>query len=167
MPGRVAQDWGSGVNSALPDAPFGTGHSHGGMYVSTAVETVISVQSTPTKALGTTTVSAYLEDFEMSANNRLTYLGRQTSHFHVAVALSMTSAANIQVTSMTIGKNGTSLPETEIQRKIGTGTDVGAVAVVGLVELAKDDYLEMFVANETSTGNLTVEFMNFTASEVG
>jgi hypothetical protein len=136
------------------------------MYVSSAVETVISVQSTATKALGTTT-ALNLQDFDMSANNRLKYVAQATSHFVVTVALSMTAAGNNQLTTLSVAKNGTNIASSEVQRFIGTGADLGAAAVATIVELAQDDYLELFVANETGTGNLTVELMNFIVSEVG
>ena len=164
----IPQGWGSGVNSAIAaQPPSGAGHSHAGMYVSTAVETVIAGASTPAKALGTTTIGSVIQDFDMPANNRLRYLGHQTSHFWVTVALSMTSASNIQVLSLTIAKGGTPDASTTIERKVGTGSDIGAAAINGMFELAEGDYLELWVANETTGGNITVEFMNFQIAEVG
>ena len=56
---------------------------------------------------------------------------------------------------------------TIIERKVGTGSDIGAAAVNGMFELAENDYLELWVANETTGGNITIEFMNFQIAEVG
>ena len=47
---------------------------HGGMYISTPVETIIGAVSTPVKALGTTTITAGASSsITMPANNRLVY----------------------------------------------------------------------------------------------
>ena len=165
--GAIQQGWSAGVNAAFPVASLGGGHSHAGMYISSAVETVIAGASTPAKALGTTILGAVAQDFDMPANNRLRYIGSQTSHFWVTVALSMTSASNIQVLSLTIAKNGTVDASTTIERKVGTGSDIGAAAVNGMFELAEDEYVELWVANETTGGNITVENMNFQIAEVG
>ena len=167
MPTFIDQGWVAAVNAELPAGPAGTGHSHGSMYWSTAVETVISGADTPTKALGTTTVGANLQDFSMPANNRLTYLGRQTTHFLVTAALSMTAAGNNKQIGLYVAKNGTAIADSEIKRFVGTGSDIGAAAVVTLVELAQDEYVELFVANELDTVNLTIELCNFAISEVG
>ena len=164
----VPQDWAAGVNAAFPVAPLGSSNSHGNMWWSTAVETVVSVADTPVKALGTTTFRADVaQDFDMPANNRLRYLGRQVSHFLVTVALSMTSASNIQTLGLYLAKNDTVIPSTEIKRKVGTGSDIGAVSVVTLIEMGQNDYVELWVANELTTGNVTIELADFIITEVG
>ena len=142
----------------------------GEIYFSTAVETVIAGIGTYVKALGTTT---FVTDpapvqFTMPSNNRLTYTGTVTKKFWVSCTFSATSASNIQLLGFDLAKNGTIVADkATIQRKVGTGTDEGAGAVHGLFSLSTDDYIELWVANETSTGNLTIKHGNLSVVEIG
>ncbi len=134
--------------------------AYGSMYISTAIETSIATISTPVKALGTTTAGVALRDFTHAAN-RLTYTGVPDRAFIITVSLSLTAVANDQVLAFHIAKNGAVLAASEIQRKAAKGADVGAASVVVEVELATNDYVELWVENTSGNTDLTVEFMNF------
>jgi hypothetical protein len=135
------------------------------MHFSTAVETVIAGGATPVKALGTTTAGA-LQDFTAVSNNRLRYDGAQTAQFLVTAAVSMTSVENTQLVGVSIAKTGVQVAASEIFRKHGGGADTAASAVVASVTLATTNYIELWVSNETSTGNIEVEQANITVVEV-
>jgi len=129
----------------------------GSMYVSTAIETVISTIDTPTKALGTTTLVTPAYDFTMPADNRMRYDGVADVLATVQCGISITAAANSQDTTMHIAKNGTVITSSAAQRKIGTGADVGRAAVGAQLVLTTNDYVEVWLENNTGTANITVE----------
>jgi hypothetical protein len=135
--------------------------ARGMFYISSAIATVIATPGTYAKMLaGTTLVSA--NRFTMPASNRLTYSGPEDVHVLVHATLSMTTASNNQVTGWKFYKNAgmTSeeiLEHSYIQRKTGTGADVGALAIMGGVDMSADDYIELWCTNETGASNLTAE----------
>ena len=116
---------------------------------------------------GTTTLSADSNLFDMPANSRLRYTGTPTIKVVVSAALSITTDTNNIVTAMSIGKNGTIVSPSIISRKIGTGADVGAISLSWLVELATNDFVELFMSHD-SGGNvgMTVEKLSLVAQQV-
>jgi len=133
----------------------------GTIYISTKVLTPIPVANTPVKGLGTTTTANLFRFDTDGASNRLRYVGTKTKIFNISASLSLTSTTNNQVLSIYFAKNGTVLNSTRIQRKIGTGADVGAVSISGTVELATGDYIELWLANDLASRDATIENLNF------
>ena len=160
MPGRIDQSWAAAVNAAFPVAALGGSDSYGEMYLSTAVETVIAADTTPVKALGTTTVGD-VNNFTAVGNNRLRYDGSKTAWFKVNCQLGATAGNSLLLTA-SIAVDGTNIPASTIVRKTGVGADVGAWAIGHIVQLAEGSYVELFVGNNTSNANLTVENMTMT-----
>ena len=140
--------------------------SYAQIYLSTAAETTIATKSVAVKAAGTTTLSTppAPADFTVGSN-RLTYTGATTKPFRVIASASSTAASNNQLLSFTLAQNGAPDTDTTVRRFVSTGTDEGAFAVHGLFSLATNGYVELWVANETSTGNLTIEHMTLTATD--
>jgi len=62
-------------------------------------------------------------------------------------------------------KNGTNDTTTNIQRKVGTGGDVGAFAMETLVSLATNDYIEIF-CNANNAGTSTASLGEMSITEV-
>jgi hypothetical protein len=146
------------LESAAP--PFGS------MYISTAADTSISQTSTYTKVAGTTTLTN-ADGFDMPANNRLRYTGAPDVHVHVAVTISMTTTGSNQVIFFRVGKNGsaviTDAVASTVARKVGTGADIGSTALHFDTMMSNGDYIELFVANDTSATNAQVDYMYFFA----
>jgi len=68
-----------------------------------------------------------------------------------------------------LAENGTVNVKTSLERYVGTANEKGAGGIQGLFELATNDYVEMWVSNETtpaSSTNLTVEHMTMTVTEI-
>jgi hypothetical protein len=130
--------------------------SFGSLYWSATAATTIAVQSTYYKALGTTT-AINLNRFTSPASNRLTYTGDPDIHLHIACSMSCTCASNSQILGFSIGINGTHIPASLIQRKVGTGADVGALALHWDAQLSTNDYIELFVTNDSGTATVTIE----------
>lgn len=139
----------------------------GSLYVTSSAETVIAVQDTFVKVAGTTALSnpSNVHKMDMPANNRLRYTGVSPRHMHIACSIMMTSELNNQVTRWRLyhydasEASGATLVHSEVQRKVGTATDIGSTALHADVVMEENDYLELHVANGTGTGNITCDLM--------
>ena len=134
----------------------------GSLYISTPV-TTSGVGTSPIKANGTTT--ALQQNNFTHTNGRLTYNGSITKKFQATAAISARSATANIVLSMFFAKNGTPVPASEITRKIGTANDVGAAPLVCTADCATDDYVEVFIAINTGTANITLDKMVLVVAE--
>lgn len=132
----------------------------GTIYISSKTITSIPAANTPVKALGTTTAANVFRFDTNGVSNRLRYVGTKTRIFNISASLSLTSTTNNQVLSIYFAKNGTVLNSTRIQRKIGTGADIGAASISGTVELATGDYIELWLANNLASRDATIENLN-------
>jgi hypothetical protein len=100
---------------------------------------------------------------ESGGNGRLTYIGVADVMVQIALSLSFSCASNNQILHLRIGKNGTTDPTAEAQRKIGIGTDVGSTALHLITTMSTGDYLSLWVRNETSTAAPTIVVANLQA----
>ena len=139
--------------------------SYGSCYVSTAVETVITVGGTEVKALGTTT-AGLLRGFS-HANNKLTYLSDQTATFRVEVDAVVICAGDAKTLAISVAKNGTEVAATKTTLALATGAVPTSMSTVGLVSLTQGQYVEVYFANDTDTDNGTINLMQFCVTEVG
>lgn len=129
---------------------------HCGIYISAQVETVISGANVWTKALGTTLASAPDSHlFTLVGNNRLRYDGPSDRHVQIDCNASMIAVGNNVVLDLAIAHNDTIL-NGYVSRKISTGSDVGAVSIAADVNMSTNDYIEIWVRNQTSSDNLTL-----------
>lgn len=127
-----------------------------------ATETVISSTGVAVKVLGTTVLNAITQKFTMPANNRLTYVGAQTKTFKVAISVSFTSNNNKKI-GFFVAKNGSLILSSEAYFTSSNGS--AALNVQSLVTMETDDYIELFVENDTDTSNVTVETMSMIITE--
>lgn len=119
-----------------------------------ATATTISATGTAVKVAGTTTSASITQKFT-NTDNRATYTGAIARSFKVTVVLSLNSGNNNQV-GIYIAKNGTVIPESEIYVTTNAGGRAeGGVSQV-IVSLSTDDYIEVFVENDTAIANITV-----------
>jgi len=136
-----------------------TAPAYGALYITSSAATTLAGASTPTKAAGTTASIGASSDVTVSTSNRITYTGAPTVYVQVQMSCTMTCASSTQELEISIAKNGTQVASSVIRRKIGTGSDKGSAATFALVSLAQNDYVEAFVANNTSTGAITLTKM--------
>ncbi|MBW1853105.1 MAG: LamG domain-containing protein [Deltaproteobacteria bacterium] len=132
----------------------------GCMYVSTPAETTITTINTPVLMSGTTTEVTSSDHVAVSSAGRITYTGAKTRCFKVDAAVTMTTAGNNKLVSFYIARNGTPLTPSRQQRFVSTGADVGNMALTCMPQLATNDYIEIYVENNTDNTNVTGEFMN-------
>ena len=57
-------------------------------------------------------------------------------------------------------KNEVAVPSIYIQNRIEGLNDVGAATLMGSVELSTGDYVELWVENQSSSDNVTINNMN-------
>ena len=120
--------------------------------------TVVASTGVAYKVLGTTTSSAVTQKFT-NTDNRATYIGSLTRFFKATASLSVESGNNNQI-GVYIAKNGTLINESEVY---GTTSGTGRgenIVVQTLVQLSENDYIEIFVENDTSTNNIKVTDLN-------
>jgi hypothetical protein len=138
---------------------------YGSCYISTPAETTISGATTPTKAAGTTTELA-TNGFSHT-DNRLTYTGTPTLKFVVNGLVSATKASGTSADiRYAIAKNGTIVTGCSVSRNT-TSTAEGAMGFGGIITLATNDYVEIWVENLTNSDNLTVQEGSLTATIAG
>ncbi len=133
----------------------------GQMYFSNnATENAIATQGVFEKIEGTTTPSTVNEKFSHT-NNRLTYTGGISREFVITASCSANSvttpAANITVR---IAKNGITLAESESQATTSQAGRNENFYCQTIIEMTTNDYVEMFIANNTSANNLLVTELN-------
>lgn len=144
---------------------FSLNNSFGGYAFTTAAATTIATAGTAVKAAGTTTKLAQSVDVDAgdTTDNRFVYEGATLRTFKVdaAVAVAPASGTNQDI-SLVLAKNGTAIANTKVQGRAASTAAIN-LAMTAVVEVDTDDYLELFVANETGTVNVQVENGSLTA----
>jgi hypothetical protein len=143
----------SGISTEKDDVATGN------MYLTTPVTTTFSGVNTPTKVLGTTT-AVNLFRVTSPASNRLTYAGAKTRSFVVTGAMSITSSTNNNYYTIYIAKNGVIQAQSAQTQKIANGADQGAFSITCTVTMAPNDYIELWISNNTSTASAVVQTSN-------
>lgn len=112
------------------------------------------------KILGTTSASAVNQKFSHT-NNSLTYTGGITRSFRVTASCSAqaitTNATTILVRA---AKNGTTIAESESQATTSATLRNENFYSQAIIELATNDYLELWIANATNANNVLVTELN-------
>jgi hypothetical protein len=154
----------TGVAGVLPVSNGGTGvtqSAYGECYITgTPVVTTIGTQNIYVKVAGTTT-AGILSNFTSPANNKLMYTGDATRKFFVSSALSYHGTTNDF--SFAVKKNNSAIVASSAILTTGDGAnDLTHVSSQCIVELATDDFIEVFVTNTDAANNATVDQMNLT-----
>ncbi|WP_274475841.1 cell wall anchor protein [Mangrovimonas aestuarii] len=121
------------------------------------------------KKLEGSTTSSGLFRFLRSGDNRIVYDGSKTRHFQVNASISFKgeNVNNIFIFYIAKGELGGSasvVENTRVYREVGSNDDIGAVAIVGSIELAPGDYLELWAERYSGSGDLDVVSMNLVAN---
>lgn len=154
--GTFSKKWeveSSGINTEKDDV------STGNLYLTASTNTTFSGTDIPTKVLGTTTPVSLFR-VSSPANNRLTYTGTKSKRFQVIGSLSVTSQAANKYFSFYIVKNGVVLPESKQAMRLSSGVDKGSVTLSCTIQLAANDYVEVWVENNSDNSYVTVETLN-------
>ena len=125
-----------------------------------ATENPIVTQGVFEKIEGTTVASSINQKFSHT-NNRLTYTGGITKEFVVTASVSAnsvsTQAANITIR---IAKNGTTIADSESQATTSQAGRNENFFCQTIATLVPNDFIEMFIANNTTVNNLLATELN-------
>ena len=141
----------SGIEiTSIADQIYGQVTMHGN---STA--TTIATIGVPVKVAGTFVVQAE-SNFTGNTTGRLTYNGGTTEVVFASVSITFEHAGGGSDTLVVyIAKNGSVLSGAKASRDV-TGSNAGNVGIFFNVSMSANDYLEVFVANDSGTNDITV-----------
>lgn len=126
-------------------------------------DTVITVQGTYYKILGTTTASPENQKF-VATNNRLTYTGVLTDTYFYTSTFTLTTTNNQNI-EVALYKNGVFVVSTPL---FSDGNGVSINSSIGtLIPLTTNDYLELFVRNNTSSANIRATYLVASTFRIG
>jgi len=154
--GTFSKQWeveSSGISTEKDDVATGN------VYLTAPTTTTFTGVNTATKVLCPTTAVGL---FRMSspANNRLTYTGTKTRRFTVIGSMSVTAQSANKNFSFYIYKNGVRMAESEQAMRLASGVDKGSLTLSCTVQLAANDYIEIWAANTSDNSSMTVETLN-------
>jgi hypothetical protein len=151
----------SGANLGITVANFksllgvGTNAARGMAYMQgNAVATAIATQDVPV-LIGGTWLSGAAESFSVSAAGRLTYTGINAQVFNIDAAISAIAASGSPDCSLSIAKNGVVIAATKIGNRLENTHDHNLSTLWNL-SLSTNDYIELFIENNSSTVDFTV-----------
>jgi hypothetical protein len=123
-----------------------------------------TLSGTPTKVVATTTSNNLFRFSRGGVDNRLQYLGNKKRFFKISGASSFQATANTTLYIFYVAKNGTVINQSKIYVSSNSTTDVLAVPFQTIVELAPNDYVEVYaqryVGGGYGSGNILTVSMN-------
>jgi hypothetical protein len=131
----------------------------GALYVSTAGAVTVSADTTFYEATGGPAWSTHGPTFwfdESDGDGRLTYTGAAAVTGLFTCTFSCSTTGSSQTLGFELRKNGTSEPQSYIERFLSAGTDTGAVSVQVLTALTTGDHVSMWVQNQTAANDITI-----------
>ena len=126
-----------------------------GYFWAESATTTINTQGVYEVATGTVT-GVLASGFTVSTPNKALYTGSVDVDV-LAIAFLSISCGNNDVVGIQFGKNGTVIPSSQIVRTMGAGNDIGAVSCSGLAELSPNDFIQLFIGNESDITDVTIE----------
>jgi hypothetical protein len=127
-----------------------------------ATNTTISIQDTAVLVAGTTVAGVTSSNVTASTAGRLTYTAATARDFKVTATISHTKiGAGSQQFEFFIAKNGTIETKTR-QATSFANTALGPTSLSGIINLAQNDYVEVFVANTGSTDDVRINNIQLT-----
>ena len=125
--------------------------------------TTIAATNTPVLVAGTW-VSQKTSTVTATTGGRLTYTGGTAIDIKIDASVSLApSASSAQNLSLSIAKNGTSIAASEISSVVTTSVEQ-SLSTSWVLSLTTNDYVELFVQNDTSTDNIIVSKATFRTS---
>ena len=129
-------------------------------YTNNTSPNTIATQNVFEKIVGVTTASPINQKFSHT-DNRLTYTGGLNRSFKVTGFVSANSVVTNSVTILVrIAKNGVTIAESEAQATTSATGRNESFPSQAIVELAPNDFIEMFITNATNGNNLLVTELN-------
>jgi hypothetical protein len=133
--------------------------SHGEVYMqNNTTNTVITTQNVAVKVLGTTTAGLSTSNVTVG-QNRLTYVGLVSGNFKATASIGAKRGGAINFdASWFIAVNGVIQQKSKLQ--IQTNNGEGAISIQCILNLTTNDYVELWVENDSNTEDVLVEDFN-------
>jgi hypothetical protein len=109
--------------------------------------------------LNTTTTQGFSRNGLVHSNNRITWTGATTRIFELSGIVSLQSGNNNDI-HVAFFKSGNLHPCSEQSVSTSGIGKSGNIAFQCLIELAQNDFVEVFVKNSTSTTNIVLDTVN-------
>lgn len=119
-----------------------------------ALATDIVSQGVAVKVAGATVLQSDTQKFSHSSN-RLTYTGALTRSFKVFATASVNATANTRI-GLYVAKGGTPITNSENYTTAGSTNRSENALTQTVVSLATDEYVEIFVENDSGVSDVTV-----------
>jgi hypothetical protein len=133
----------------------------------TAVPIAAQSNGTTNMVVAAPTTALSMGEFEFDnggANNgRLRYTGATTKMFHTAITMSIAPDGANDTFVVGLAKNGTIISSSKVLQKITNASDTQAFAFHLMVELATNDYLEVYIGNTSDADDLILKTLNIFA----
>jgi hypothetical protein len=113
----------------------------------------------PVKINGVTTANSINQKFTHT-NNRATYVGAINRSFKVTATLSVTSTSSNDQIGFYVAKNGSVIPDSEMYVTTNTNSRAESVTIQTITNLVTNDYVEIWVENDTDASDVIITFMN-------
>lgn len=124
--------------------------------------TTISGSASPALASGTW-VPGDTENFSASTAGRLTYTGAETVRLNVDASVTFTYSGSGRVNvAAALARNGS--VNSASQRSTSCDSVKASLSLPFSIEMAQNDYIELYVSNQTTASNITVTDAIFRAS---
>lgn len=121
--------------------------------------TDIVTQNVAVKIAGTTTSGALAQKFTFT-DNRATYVGAITRDFKVSAVLTVVAATSNKQIGLYIRKTNTLVTESEQYVTTNANSRAEAITIQSFVNLSTNDYIEIWVENDTDNTDVTISFLN-------
>jgi hypothetical protein len=145
--------WNFGECNKIPDT-----NPHSLLYLSAAANTTIATASTPVVVNGTFTSEA-AQVFTNNVNGRATYIGKRSAFKSLSLTISLEPVSGTgKDLAVYFAKNGAVIAATKVNRTSSSGSSA-VVNVDWGAELVTNDYIEVFVANDTDSTSILVNQM--------
>lgn len=140
-------DGNAGIQDTMPDGLASLNAN--------ASETVISFVSTPVKVVGTWVVERQSQ-FTVDTTGRITYIGERPITVPIDIVTTINSAGGTNKDiEIYAALNGSIIPNSGKTNRVGQN-DPKSTTVMWQLTLNQNDFLEVFVENDTDTVNLVV-----------
>ena len=142
-----------------------TPRNYGELHITATATTVIAVAGTYVKMAGTTTLDSAL-NFSASGNNRLVCNSLVTSNYFLSLSVSMQTTSSNQTLAMRIYKNGVAETSSTMTTRAETANTPCLLSLNQIINLATNDYIEIWVTNITASNNITAINATLTLLEI-
>lgn len=128
--------------------------------VSNATVTSIPLQSTFYKILGATSDGSFVEKFDVTTtDNKAVYTGSLVGFYKVHVVVSATTGGNREL-ELAIYKNGVISTQSRAKGTTRSNGKAQNFSCQDILQLNENDYIEVYIANNTASQDITVEDLN-------